>query len=305
MNMLIPSVFFATVFFNMTDNKDSAFQDFDQSMKPLFTFGIIADVQYADIEPAGTRYYRWSLAKLKESVHSFENDSADFIINLGDLIDRDFNSYKPVLDIIESSRLQTFHVTGNHDFSVDPGLKKQIPVIHPSNGGYYSFIYQNYRFIFLNGNEISAYMSTDKEAIKYAEDYIISLKDQAQPNAIDWNGGVSSTQLSWFTHELDDAVLKEEKVFIICHFPVFPLNVHNLLNYKEVLSILEQYQNVIAWFNGHNHTGNYGNLKRIHFVTFKGMVDTETLNSYSLVEVYRSRIRIRGYGREKSRILDY
>ena len=68
---------------------------------------------------------------------------------------------------------------------------------------------------------------------------------------------------------------------------------------------IEKYQNIIAWFNGHNHAGNYGNFNMIHFVTIKGMVETETNNSFALVEVYRNKIWIKGYGREKSQILAY
>jgi hypothetical protein len=43
----------------------------------------------------------------------------------------------------------------------------------------------------------------------------------------------------------------------------------------------------------------------IHFVTFKGMVETDANNSFALVEVYKNKIWIRGYGREKSQILAY
>ena len=62
---------------------------------------------------------------------------------------------------------------------------------------------------------------------------------------------------------------------------------------------------IIAWFNGHNHAGNYGNFNKIHFLTMKGMVETETSGSYALVEVYFNKVWIRGSGREKGQILAY
>jgi hypothetical protein len=37
----------------------------------------------------------------------------------------------------------------------------------------------------------------------------------------------------------------------------------------------------------------------------RGMVETEKTNSYSLVEVYKNKIWIKGSGREKSQILAY
>ena len=63
-----------------------------QELKPIFSFGLIADVQYCDCEPRGSRYYRSSLTKLKEAVDAFKKDSVEFIINLGDLIDKDDSS---------------------------------------------------------------------------------------------------------------------------------------------------------------------------------------------------------------------
>jgi hypothetical protein len=104
MNLLILCISAANFFFSMPDNPDTGdLKQSDQGQKPLITFGIIADIQYADYDPAGTRYYRSSLLKLKESLNSLRSDSADFIITLGDIIDRDYASYKPVLNIIDSS----------------------------------------------------------------------------------------------------------------------------------------------------------------------------------------------------------
>jgi manganese-dependent ADP-ribose/CDP-alcohol diphosphatase len=306
MKLLIASFIATIIFFNMPDkNNSGGIQSKKESQKPLFTFGIIADVQYSDHDPVGTRFYRSSLVKLREAVTSFKDDSVDFIINLGDLIDSNFVSYKPVLIIIDSSGLQTYHLTGNHDFSVDPRFKKRLPVLQKAKEGYYSFVHDNFRFIFLDGNEISTYISNNKTAIKQAEDSIAVMKDKGEINAVDWNGGIGMKQLSWLDIQLNEAAGKNEKVFLLCHFPVVPDNVHNLLNYKEVLLVLEKYQNIIAWFNGHNHAGNYGNFNMIHFVTIKGMVETEAGNSFALVEVYKNKLWIRGSGREKSQILAY
>jgi manganese-dependent ADP-ribose/CDP-alcohol diphosphatase len=306
MKLLIASYIAIIIIFNMPDKNDQAvLQSTDQSKKPLFSFGIIADVQYADYDPVGTRFYRSSLKKLREAVTSFRNDSADFIINLGDLIDKDYRSYKPVLDIIDSSRLKTYHVSGNHDYSVDPRYKRQLPVLQPSQKGYYSFVYNKFRFIFLNGNEISTYISTNKAKINKANEYLTRLKNEGETNALDWNGGISSEQLEWLDNQINEASVNNEKILLFCHFPVIPENVHNLLNYKDVLQILEKHQNIIAWFNGHNHEGNYGNFNMIHFITFKGMVETDSTNSFALVEVYKNKIWIRGNGREKSQILAF
>lgn len=306
MKLLTAALIATIILFNMPDRHNSGYDKSDtQSQKPLFSFGIIADVQYSDYDAAGTRFYRSSIVKLREAVKVFKLDSVNFIINLGDIIDKDFESYKPVLEILDSSGLKVYHVTGNHDYSVDPRQKKRIPVQPPSREGYYSFTHESFRFIVLNGNEISTYYSSNKTAIKKASDYLDTLKNNGEINAVEWNGGISIRQLEWLKNQLDEASGKNEKVFIMCHFPVVPDNVHNLLNYKAVLPVLEKYQNIIAWLNGHNHAGNYGNFNMIHFVTFKGMVETETVNSFSVVDVYKNKLWIRGSGREKSQILAY
>jgi len=278
---------------------------YNQSQEPLFTFGIMADIQYCDCDPVGTRFYRSSLVKLKEALNSFKEESTDFIINLGDIIDRDYVSYKPVLDIIDSSGLKIYHVTGNHDYTVDARFKNRLPVISSSNEGYYSFVYMKFRFIFLNGNDISTYISNDKSKILQAEDYLAKLKNEGEINAVEWNGGIGNRQLKWLNDELDEATINNEKVLLLCHFPLVPDNVHNLLNYKEVLPILENYNNIVAWFNGHNHAGNSGIFNLINFVTFKGMVETDKINSFAVIDVFKNKISIKGYGREKSQTLQY
>jgi len=36
------------------------------------------------------------------------------------------------------------------------------------------------------------------------------------------------------------------------------------------MSVVEKYKNIVAWFSGHNHEGNYGNFNMTHFVNLKG-----------------------------------
>lgn len=277
----------------------------DQVQKPVLSFGVIADVQYIDKDPAGNRYYRSSTGRLSEAYQSFKADSVSFVVNLGDLIDGDFSSYAPIMQIINSSGLKTYHITGNHDYAVENKLKTRLPVLAGSKRGYYSFSSGDFKFIFLNGNEISTYASANKSSIKKAFALLETLKQDGELNSMEWNGGISSTQISWLKEQLENAISENKKVFLFCHFPIFPENVHNLLNYRDILQLLEKYHNIIAWFNGHNHAGNYGNINMIHFVTFRGMVETGFENSFAVVDVYRNKIWIRGSGREKNQILAY
>jgi manganese-dependent ADP-ribose/CDP-alcohol diphosphatase len=285
---------------NSKMNKEALYRQADP---PLFSFGLLADVQYANCDPLGTRFYRNSLVKLADAVGTFRNSSVSFVVNLGDLIDRDFNSFMPVLDILNSSGLKIYHCTGNHDYNVENKLKSHIPVPGNSQSGYYSVDIKGFRLIFLDGNEISTYASDDKDVIGQAADLIRGLKRKGFINAMDWNGGIGNSQLLWLDGQLTQAASKNEKIIIFCHFPVAPEDIHNLLNYKEVLSHVGNDKNVVAWMNGHNHAGNYTVINGIHFITFKGMVETETISSYSIVDVYRDKIIIHGFGNEKDRTL--
>jgi hypothetical protein len=59
---------------------------------------------------------------------------------------------------------------------------------------------------------------------------------------------------------------------------------------------------VKAYIFGHNNHGNYGMKAGIHYVTLKGMVNTET-TSYAVIKVDDDNIDITGYGREQNRLL--
>jgi len=109
--------------------------------------------------------------------------------------------------------------------------------------------------------------------------------------------------MDWLHRVLEKATANKEKVIIFCHFPVYPENVHNLWNAGELIQVIENYSCVRAYMSGHNHDGNYGMKNGVHYLTMKGMVDTEQ-NSYSVVNVYKDRLEIQGFGREKDRVLE-
>ena len=96
---------------------------------------------------------------------------------------------------------------------------------------------------------------------------------------------------------------KQEKVILFCHFPLYPANPHNLWNDGAVRSVLEEFDCVKAYFNGHNHAGHYGEKDDIHYLTFKGMVDTPDQTSFSIVTPQGDQIIIKGLGRQEDQRL--
>ena len=66
----------------------------------------------------------------------------------------------------------------------------------------------------------------------------------------------------------------------------------------EIINIIENYSNVIAFINGHNHSGNYILKNGIHYISLKGMVNT-SVSSYSILEIYKNKLMLKGFGNQK------
>ncbi len=264
--------------------------------KPRFSFGVIADCQYCNIKVPkdAKRQYALSKNKLTKCVERFNQIDLDFVVHLGDFIDRDFSSFEDVLPVFNRLRARSYHVLGNHDFSVADKLKSKVPKVLGLKKRYYQFRNHDYRFVVLDGNDVSlhAYPSTDPRK-KYAEDYHKKLPSGTPL----WNGALGKAQLDWLEGELKEAEKAGDKVILFCHFPVYPKNIHNLWNAEEVLDCISRFKNVVAYMNGHNHAGGYGVVDGQHFLTLKGMVDSHE-SAYSVVNVYRDRLGVRGFGRQ-------
>lgn len=267
--------------------------------------GAFADCQYCDSETAGSRYYRNSQDKLFKTIQHFNQiENLEFIANLGDLIDRDFVSFKTLEPILTQSEHKIFHVVGNHDFEVDEKYLEKVPGAIGMDKTYYTIEKKGWTFIFLNGNEITL-NSNDPEIIIRAEEQLAKLKSENAPNAKSWNGGIGEKQILWLENQLKTAQDCKQKVALFCHYPLLPLESHSLWNAKELLNLLNNYSSVKLWVNGHNHAGNYTKKNGIHFVTLRAMVETEKTNAYSMFSFFDDKIVIEGFDREISRTLGF
>lgn len=115
-----------TVILKTTPTMDDCAQE-----RPLFTFGVIADIQYANIDDgynysrSRRRYYRSSLQLLRNAQESWSESAVkpEFILQLGDIIDgfnKGHNASERALDTVlrefSSSPVEVHHVWGNHEF---------------------------------------------------------------------------------------------------------------------------------------------------------------------------------------------
>lgn len=272
--------------------------------EPLFRFGVMADVQYADREDHGTRYYRSSLNKLAEAVDVFNKEKPDFVVSLGDFINDNYKSFDTLNSITNKLEMPLHHVIGNHDFAVGNDEKGKILKVLGLKNDYYSFEKKNWRFIFLNGDDISLIANTEGSS-KYneAEAIFNKLKAEGAPNAKPWNGTLSGDQISWLKKELLSAQKKNQQVIVLCHFPLYPDgSAQTLWKSPEIRNIIEAYPNVKAYLNGHVHVSQYFLKSDVNYVSFKGMVEKDE-NAFAVISVFKDRLEIKGYGKEVDRIL--
>lgn len=275
---------------------------------PLFRFGIIADPQYAAIEPQVEmgRYYANSLAKVAAAIEIFNGEELSFVMTLGDIIDRDFRSFDDILPVYEKLRHEAHFLLGNHDFGVAPEYLERVAERVGMPAPYYSFRRHGFRLIVLNGNEVSTFAPPEGHSHRaLGRERLAALLADGADNAHEWNASLSDEQFAWLANEVEQAKAMGEKVIVMNHFPVHPPCEHDMWDRKRIVDLLSSQQNVIAYLNGHNHVGNYGKVAGCHFVNFKGVVDTESENTFAIVDVHADRMEIRGFGREDSRTLSF
>jgi manganese-dependent ADP-ribose/CDP-alcohol diphosphatase len=267
--------------------------------KPLFRVGVVTDVQYADEDDAPPRLYRASPAKFREVVRAFNATNIDFAMHLGDFIDRDWKSFDTVCPIAADLKRPWHFVLGNHDFNVTDDKKGEVPSRLGLLARYYSFAHKDWQFVVLDGNDLSTYAwpagSAELARSKAAQ-------EEKYPDGKPWNGAIGPEQLAWLDNILTDADAHHRKVALLCHFPLFGADEVLLWNAAEVLAHIEPHPSVKLWLNGHEHNGNYTVQAGIHYLNFKGMLDT-TETAYAVLSFHHDRVEVAGFGREPSRTL--
>lgn len=269
-----------------------------------FSIAAVADIQYADTDPRGNREPREALKRLERAVASWNTRQLDWAVSLGDNIDWDDIDYsrfpgqtvgtepkqwkhtRQVLEAWNKLECEKHMLLGNHDYYVPhrdaDGLSKPASVLRAfgfKDRAHYHFAHKGYRFVILDG-DVSPF-NFDPQTAEYqaALQYYNSVQG---PQRTPWNAAISQKQLAWLAGVLDKALKDNEPVVLMCHYPVHkPVGGHHLLNSGQVLSLLENYPNVVLWLNGHDHEGGYQRMGKRHHLNLKGM-QNEDDNWYQL-----------------------
>jgi len=288
-------IVFCLFFLNISSGVDA------QDIKPV-RVGIFTDCQYCNCATEGIRNYALSLSKLDSCITVLNSQPLDAIFHLGDMIDHDYSSYDSIIPRFQQFRVPLFLVLGNHDYMIKNKYKSGLLDHIGMKEDHYVADFANWRFIVLNGDDLSFFAPQDKKQKQERNDLVYDQFQHLRSNGMPWNGGIGSEQMRWLEKQLIEAEQSHQHVIILCHFPLFVKGDHNLFNNKELFHLISRYACVKAYFNGHYHRGNYQMKQGIHMVNFKGMVDTD-INAFAVVTLTSDSILIKGYGREPDRYL--
>ena len=267
----------------------------DEVTKP-FSFGVIGDTQYVDADDGSTfdgstiRRYRQSLSTLESACASFKSSQTSLCILLGDTVDGKCKSMEladscleKIQIILKQSDSPWHFCIGNHDlicFSREQIFQKLTAVsmklqCSPSRL-YYDFSPSvGYRFIFLDGYDVSTINASSDTNKALAIDILTSKNPNLSVEGAGWfegltienqrfvpyNGGLSENQLRWFDETLKLARNNGDRCFIFSHMPCYisccrPSGL--IWNSEKIVEIMHQHKGAVAAFiAGHDHDGGY------------------------------------------------
>ncbi|XP_050979659.1 manganese-dependent ADP-ribose/CDP-alcohol diphosphatase [Labeo rohita] len=232
----------------------------EDGAQPVFAFGIIADIQYADIEDGlnflrtRKRFYRNSIQLLRNATRRWEEQRVKCVLQLGDIIDgfnKRHDASEQALDTVikefEKSSADVHHVWGNHEFynfcretllasSLNSAAKAGCGSDLMADDIYaYEFSpAPGFRFVVLDSYDVSL-IGRDESSEKYKRSLKLLQEHNDNPDLnhppvfygleqrfVKFNGGFSREQLLWLDEVLTLADQKQERVTVFSHLPVHP-----------------------------------------------------------------------------------
>ncbi len=282
-------------------------------------FGVITDIHHSDKEGDPTRIYLASTAKLAKFVRAMIEADADFIIELGDLVDAleadgekgALVNLREVESIFKNYPGPSYHVLGNHEFE---NLTRREFLENIDNSGiepgrsYYSFECKGIHYIVVDADYTVAEPHRPF-GLDTADNPYWTWRDAWMPEA----------ELSWLKADLAQNKLP---VIVFTHQLLHREKTedHTLKNADVVRSILESDGKVIAVFSGHDHAGDMAEINGINYFVLRGNVglfrdwnefsctggsDSVYDNQFALIEVEEDlygeyRISVKGSGYQYS-----
>lgn len=252
----------------------------------LLRVGLVTDLHHADKPFAGSRHYRESVKKLIEAGDHFQQAKANFIVELGDLIDAadSVDTEQKYLATInrEFSTISKdrHYVLGNH--CVDTLTKDEFLGGVEQRQSYYSFDRGGFHFVVLDA----------------------CFRGDGQPYGrknSKWNdANIPAAELEWLEADLKAT---DKQVIVFAHQRLDVSSDHGVKNCPAVRRILEGSGKVRVVFQGHSHQNDLKDINDIHYLTLVAMVEGFGVenNGYSLMEITTNgNISIKGFRKQKT-----
>jgi len=260
----------------------------EEEARPAVRVGLLTDAHYADANARGTRYYRESLAKLREAVVVLKGRGIDVAVELGDFIDSapqatttsEIGFLKKIdAEFRKLRRADRHYVLGNH--CVATLTKEEFLGTVRRRRSYYSFDRNGFHFVILDA-------CFREDGTPYGRANFAWTDTEIPPEQREWLAAdltASSGKAIVFVHQRLD--LSAESPYAVRSSP-------------DVRRILEASGKVLAVFMGHSHKNEYRRIRGIHYATLAAMVEgSGAANSgYAALDVYPDgSLRLKGFRR--------
>ncbi|KAJ9439149.1 Manganese-dependent ADP-ribose/CDP-alcohol diphosphatase [Diplonema papillatum] len=256
-------------------------------------FGIVTDVQHKS--KADDAAYVTTLDRLERAVADWNEHepSVSFIVNAGDTIDGGDTvadstaDMANVLDRFAKATSPVYHVLGNHCHKNNPAAREQLGL---PECGYRSRVVNGWTFVFLDTTELSLLLEyPEGHPVKAeVEAYLKAHPLNSRPEMLDYNGGVTRTQLAWLEGTLAAADCGR-RVIVFCHHPLYPcagLEAMTAWNAGEIRGVLDKHRGKVhSVFSGHHHPGAYHFAGGVHYVVAKAMLSFPEESAYSIAHL--------------------
>jgi len=261
--------------------------------EPLVRFGAFADSHYAEMV-YGDRHCEDSAGKLSACLEAYGGGDLDFLICLGDLIDKaddrdtELGYLTHMRSVLGGFSGDKHWVVGNHDVAT---LTKSEFLEHCGSGrpAHYSFDVKGVHVVVLDGNCHED--GSDFSAGNFSWD----------------EAWLAPAQLDWLRRDL--AAAHDLPTIVFCHENLDhqlwneALDPHVLRNAEQVREALEAAGNVRAVIQAHYHPGRFTTQNGIPYLSLRAMVVGAGLenNAHAVVSIHTDlRVAVQGFGKQES-----
>mmetsp|Transcript_111776 Transcript_111776/g.193223 ORF Transcript_111776/g.193223 Transcript_111776/m.193223 type:complete len:390 (+) Transcript_111776:78-1247(+) len=296
-----------------------------------FSFGVIADVQWADSEDGFNfkrtvrRHYRGALKQLEAAVSWWKGQQPTFVVQLGDLIDgknAQAGQSQTALDgatrLLSTLTCRVVHLIGNHElYNFDRStLATKIDTRpSPDNREFFAFQpAQGWRVLVLDSyHESLMGWPEDDERKRRAERTLAENNPNDLAKGDNWfkglhglerrfvpfNGALGQQQLKWLRQELNSAAAARERVILLSHAILHPCACDGttmIWDYPQALEAIRENRNVAMVICGHDHKGGYHcDEHGVHHITLCSPLNLgESGKAFGIMEIHDSSVDLHG-----------